>query len=230
MTWKPSSNIEWVTVKTTLPVYPFPPNDQRRAVMTDRLILRPFKDDDFDLQGLHAIRARQEVMHWSIQGRPDKDVEETRHGNFALQIAPKDTQRFNLAITLASTGQIIGIGGSGSFKGEQGWPEVGYMLHPDAWGKGYATEFLDAFLETWWALPRAEAEVTVDKRTVRGDGEVKDEVISATADSPNFASHNVLRKAGFEKSGVWVEDDLRDLSKKIELHGFMARKGVKASA
>lgn len=230
---EPASEIEWVKIKTTRPVYPFPPNPQRRAITTDRLLLRPFTDSASDLQALHAIRSRPEVMRWSAQGRPDADLDETRRGSFSLQVPPRNTQRFNVAITLAATGQVIGIGGSGSFRGSQGWPEVGYMLHPDFWGRGYATEFLAAFLEAWWALPREEVEIVVDARTVSGEGEVKDEVFAATIEGDNLASHRVLSKAGFETSGAWIEDDLRDLSKKVELRGFMARRGgggVEASA
>ncbi|KAI5458079.1 GNAT domain-containing protein [Mariannaea sp. PMI_226] len=223
-----SSDIEWVTIKTTRPVLPFLPNSQRRAIMTNRLILRPFEDTEDDLKDLHGIRTSFEVMKWTRQGRIDKDLDETRTVALARTLPPNDIQRFDWAICLASTGRIIGVGGNSYLDGSQGWPEVGYMFHPDAWGKGYATEFLEAFLDAWWELPREEVELKVDKKTVRGEGDVKSEVIAATADGINAASHNVLRKGGFELTTLWVEDDVRDLTQKITLHGFIHTKNSKA--
>jgi RimJ/RimL family protein N-acetyltransferase len=47
------------------------------------------------------------------------------------------------------SGRWLGQGGPWR---PDGWPgnEIGYMLHPDAWGKGYATEGLAAAID--WAL------------------------------------------------------------------------------
>ncbi|KAF7543834.1 hypothetical protein G7Z17_g10430 [Cylindrodendrum hubeiense] len=221
--------IEWVTIKTKLPRFPFPPNEQRQVIKSERLILRPFTNDDNDLKGLHALRAQPEVMTWSIQGRPDKDLDETRT-KFALQVSPMDTERYNLAICLASTGEMIGIGGCGMWNGELGWPVLGYMLLKESWGKGYATEFLKAFLEAWWALPHEEVEIKVDKNTVRGDGEIKDGCITAVTLDSNNASHGVLRKSGFEKATVWEEEDLRDATKMVTLYGWIAKDTKPGSA
>jgi RimJ/RimL family protein N-acetyltransferase len=143
-----TSEIEWVTIKTTLPVFPLPPNEQRKPVTTARLILRPFNDNEDDLKALHALRTDPGIMRWSVQGRVDKDLDETRQKNFALQVHPNDTQRYNLLICLASTGEVIGNGGNGQWKGDLGWPELGYTFLSSSWGKGYATEFLQAFLNT----------------------------------------------------------------------------------
>ncbi|KAH7153150.1 GNAT domain-containing protein [Dactylonectria macrodidyma] len=216
------SPIEWATVRTTLPIFPFPPNEQRQVIKTERLLLRPFNDSEDDLNGLHALRAQPEVMIWSMQGRPDKDLDETKP-SIVRHIPPLDVDHYNWAICLASTGEIIGIGGNGTWKGELGWPVLGYMLRKEAWGKGYATEFLKAFVEAWWALPREEVELKVDKKTVRGDGEIKDEFITAVALDENAASHGVLRKAGFELATAWQEEDLRDTSKIATLYGFIAK-------
>ena len=48
-----------------------------------------------------------------------------------------------------ATGRWLGQGGPWR---PDGWPgnEIGYMLHPDAWGQGYATEGLAATID--WAL------------------------------------------------------------------------------
>ncbi|KAL2684764.1 hypothetical protein Neosp_005853 [[Neocosmospora] mangrovei] len=213
--------IEFVTVKTTLPKLPFPKNNEREPFRTERLLMRPFTEDDFE--ALRVLRTQPEVMVWFTQGRPDKDVEETKKA-LALQLPPNDLERYNWAICLAETGEFIGIGGNGMWKGELGWPEVGYSLVKEAWGKGYITEFLKAYLAQWWALPREEVELKVDKNSVRGDGGVEKECVVAITVDDNASSQNVLRKCGFDLVTAWEETDLRDTSKMVTLYGFVAHK------
>ncbi|KPM41000.1 hypothetical protein AK830_g5531 [Neonectria ditissima] len=214
--------IEWVTVKTTLPKFPLPPNEHRQPWKTERLTMRPLTDDD--IKGLQRLRSQPEVMVRSVQGRPDNTIEETRD-SLALRLPPQDVQRYEWAICLTETREMIGLGGNGTRDGEQGWPVMGYSLVKEHWGKGYATEFLKGFLSAWWALPREEIEIKVDKNTVSGNGDVKEECISATTEPDNPASQNVMRKAGLELASVWEERDLRFEDQMITLCGFVARRG-----
>ncbi|RMJ09705.1 hypothetical protein BHE90_005549 [Fusarium euwallaceae] len=213
--------IEFVTVKTTLPKLPFPSNDERKPFRTERLLMRPFSEDDFE--ALRVLRTQPEVMVWFTQGRPDKDVEETKKA-LALYLPPNDLERYNWAICLAETGEFIGIGGNAMWNGELGWPAVGYSLLKEHWGKGYITEFLRGYFAQWWALPREEVELKVDKNSVRGDGSVEKECVSAITVDDNAASQNVLRKCGFDLVRAWEETDLRDPSKMVTLYGFVATK------
>lgn len=215
--------IEWVTIKTTLPAYPLPSNDERELVMTNRLILRPFKDDSDDLKAVHAVRANSEVMHWSAQGRPDKDMDETYNNCFKHLLSPNDTKAFMWAICLVESGEMIGLGGNASASGWQGWPEIGYRLNRKAWGKGYATEFVGAFLDLWWALPRQEVTIQVDKNTVYGVEDIKDECISAHVLGDNQAGQGVLQKQSFERVTVWQDKDFRDCTKTVTLYGWVRR-------
>ncbi|GKT41835.1 putative N-acetyltransferase p20 [Colletotrichum spaethianum] len=197
--------LDFVTVKTTLPTIPLPPHASRQPVVTERLILRPLSSHD--LQPLHVLRTQPEVMRWSAAGRVDADLEETRT-KLAQILPPNDADNYDFAICLRSTGEWIGLGGCKKPSGgELGWPEIGYMLLKDYWGSGYATEFVKAFLGAWWALPRSEREVSVDKSTVKGhrDGEVVDEIITAVTEPDNVASQKILAKWGFEKLNVWRE-------------------------
>jgi RimJ/RimL family protein N-acetyltransferase len=69
-------------------------------------------------------------------------------------------------------------------------PEIGYSIHPDYWGKGYATEALKGLLELWWSLPR---------QSQGGDVAGSDETDSvfAICEKTNLGSVRVLRKCGF---------------------------------
>ncbi|KAF5017728.1 hypothetical protein F66182_10326 [Fusarium sp. NRRL 66182] len=214
--------LDYVTVKTTLPNYPLPPNSERAPFQTERLTMRAMTEDDFDF--LRTLRSEPEGMIWSIQGRPDKDTQETKK-SLSLRLPPNDVKGYDWAICLSETGEAIGLGGAGMFQGELGWPAVGYSLLKAHWGKGYATEFMKGLLEEWWKLPRNEVEISVAKTTVQGDGDIKEECVSAITVGDHVASQKVLRKSGMEFVTSWEEPDLRDLTEKVTLHGFVARRG-----
>ena len=52
----------------------------------------------------------------------------------------------NLAITLADTGELIGIAGVRQRQPDQPRGDIGYELAPWHWGRGYATEAARAML------------------------------------------------------------------------------------
>ena len=60
-------------------------------------------------------------------------------------------------------------------------PEVGFILDPAAWGRGFAAEALTAF---------------VDHRRAKGGEE-----LTADVDPGNVASIRLLKNAGFEETG-----------------------------
>lgn len=215
--------LKLVKVKTTLPAVPYPPSDSRTPIVTSRLVLRPLVGDDID--ALHEIRTQPEVMIWTARGTPDPDKIATAE-NIGRYLPPNDVDTYNWAICLAS-GELIGVGGSLLRKDALGWPALGYMLRKEAWGKGYATEFVRAFLEAWWALPRAELDLEVDKSTVEG-GDVKKEFIVAVIVGAHAGSRNVVAKSGFELVKVWEEIDLHDLAQdpdsKIDLYAYAVGK------
>ncbi|OJD17757.1 hypothetical protein AJ78_02166 [Emergomyces pasteurianus Ep9510] len=71
--------------------------------------------------------------------------------------------------------------------------ELGYIFHPSAWGKGYATEAVSAFVDRFWS-----EQVTANE-------------IEAQVDPKNVASANVLRKCGFALVAEADEDGTRVL-------------------
>lgn len=213
--------LEWVTIKTTLPKSPYPPIENRQPIKTQRLILKPVHDSQAEV--MHKLRLQPEVMKWTVQGKPDVDIAATRKV-MALRLPPNDKLNYDWSIFEAATGEFIGIGGSHMRTGELGWPVIGYMLKKEAWGRGYATEFVKGYLENWWQLEREEVELKVEKSSVEGDGEVKREMIVAVTVQDNKASQNVMMKCGFEKVKVWEEEDLHEEGGMINLLGFVAKK------
>ncbi|KAK4463137.1 GNAT domain-containing protein [Cladorrhinum samala] len=202
----------FVTVKTTLPRRPFPPNSARQPFHTERLTLRPPTKDD--LQFLRRLRTQPEVMQWTAAKRIDNDLAETE-SRLTPFLTPNDALTYNFAICLKETGEFVGIGGfhnggfdQGEGKSLFGWPEVGYMFLKEFWGKGFGTEFLKGFKELWSKLERETVEgLRVDERSVvrKADGSAE-EVLAALTTDVNGRSQGVLRKCGFEEFARWRDE------------------------
>lgn len=95
-------------------------------------------------------------------------------------------------------------------------PEIGYSIHPDYWGKGYATEALDGLLKTWWDLPRQPQLTSAEDRAE------PTEKVFALCEKTNAGSSKVLSKYGFRVIGqeVYDEDEvlLWELKKPVLRH------------
>jgi RimJ/RimL family protein N-acetyltransferase len=77
-------------------------------------------------------------------------------------------------------------------------PSVGYGVHPEFWGQGYATEALEGVINVWWKLPRNLVKNGGDEKERSGD-EDEDEVekLYAACNKANVGSVKVLLKNGF---------------------------------
>ncbi|KIY01026.1 uncharacterized protein Z520_03692 [Fonsecaea multimorphosa CBS 102226] len=177
--------------KTTRPDFPVPAS----PITTARLLLRPIQQSD--LEDFHVLRTKIEVMKWTSTGKVDVDKEATQIWMNRF-LPPNDATTFNFAIEeLASPGKAIGV--LGCHIAEP--PECGYMLRPEAWGQGFATEALQRWLQAWWELPRKE--VTIEEAD-EGDAiddsvVVVPEVLRADIDGKNIASARILAKCGFRR-------------------------------
>ncbi|KAL7906153.1 acetyltransferase domain-containing protein [Trichoderma velutinum] len=196
--------LEWVTVKTTLPK-PYPPMAEREPIRTERLILRPYAATD--LNDFHLLRIQPEVMKWTSQGKPDTDLAQTEKVLAERLPGTDGESAYEFAICWAETGEMIGTGGSHMRVGELGWPVVGYMFRSEFWGKGIATEVMSAVLKAYWALPREEVEIKVEKSSVEGESERQPERITAITLDSNGPSQNVLSKLGFKLVKKFEEEE-----------------------
>ncbi|KAK7221337.1 hypothetical protein V2G26_009340 [Clonostachys chloroleuca] len=223
VTWRtdPAKVKQWSTIKTTLPR--LPPYYERGATNTRRLELRPFNDDSHDLAALHALRTDDKVMHWSPQGVVDADMDETYAENLQCFVPPLNAENLIYAICLKSTEEFIGYGGLCRLPGRLGWPEVSFGIRSDLWGQGYATEFLEGFLEIWRRLPREIIMIKVHENTVYGDREIKDECLAGIPTFDNVACHRVLEKSGLEKR-VEFDEYNRRRKKNEGRHGWVMTK------
>jgi RimJ/RimL family protein N-acetyltransferase len=147
-----------------------------KDLTTDRLLLRQWKDSDYE--PFAALNADPAVMeHFpSVMTRAESDTMVDRIS------AALDERGFGFwAVEVRETGQFIGMTGLSvpSFEAPFKTPcvEIGWRLAKDAWGNGYATEAARASL-------------------AYGFGEAGlDEVISFTA-TTNKPSQRVMERIG----------------------------------
>lgn len=138
-------------------------------ITTPRLKLRTARPDD--LAAFHAVMTRPDAMRW-WSSPPHETLDQTRAWLDSMIANGPDHPDF----VIEFEGQVIGKAGF--------WapPDIGYILHPDHWGKGLATEALTA------AIDHIFAARTFDRLT-------------ADVDPDNAASIRLLERLGFAKTG-----------------------------
>lgn len=138
-------------------------------IVTERLVLRRARAGD--LEAMHAVLSDPVAMrYWS--SLPHKDVEVTREWILNMAAPPRDQRDFIIELD----GKAVGKAGCYEL------PEIGYILHPEHWGRGYASEALAA------VIPHIFARFDVP-------------ALTADIDPRNTASIRLLERLGFERTG-----------------------------
>jgi RimJ/RimL family protein N-acetyltransferase len=153
-------------------------------LITPRLRLRRARPDD--LSAMHAVLSNVEAMrYWSSP--PHRHLDESRVWLGAMIAAsPDESDDF----VIEHQGAVIGKAGCWRI------PEIGFILHPDHWGRGLAREVLTA------VIARAFAAFPIP-------------ALMADVDPLNAASLALLARLGFAETGrargtVKVGDDWCD--------------------
>ena len=103
---------------------------------TERLLLVPTTTDD--ATELHAAFGHREAMRFMPE-RPHRDADHTRK-RLEQDLARPGSHLWTVRLR---EGSAIGIV---DFMGETRLPGMGYLIHPDHWSQGYATEACRAVL------------------------------------------------------------------------------------
>jgi len=107
-------------------------------LVTERLILREFQADDWPAVLAYQIDPRY-LRYYAWTGRTEEEARAFVQ-MFLDQQQTRPRIKFQLAVTLKDTHQLIGncgirLAAPGAHEGD-----IGYELDPNHWGRGYATE------------------------------------------------------------------------------------------
>ena len=139
-------------------------------LVTARLRLRPARPDD--LEAIHDVLsdARATRFWWRP---PHATRDETREWLASMiAIDPADGEDF----VVEHEGRVIGKAGLYRF------PEIGFIFHPEYWGRGFAREALEPLIARAFALHRLPA-------------------VTADVDPRNEACLRLLAGLGFAETG-----------------------------
>ena len=193
------SSYPTIDIQTTYPMI----NDQLDLpIYTDRLIIRALQSSD--LLAYHSLLTDKGAMR-NEPLSPDLSYTENVFPTPPGEAAEDDLW---LGIFLKEPnnreGNLIGDGGVYYLLLSTEWPNLSDRIKEQYWNRGYATEFVRAFMRFWWRIPRHRQlkNLTIHPATLNAqdspDQEVRERVyISVT--HGNSANQKVLTKAGFEK-------------------------------
>jgi aminoglycoside 6'-N-acetyltransferase len=150
-------------------------------LLTDRLLLRPFRTADVD--ALHDLRTRPDVLRYLYWPPATLDVtRDVVRQRLTMTRLAEEGDCLVLAAELRDTGRMIGEVDLGWTSAEHRHGEIGVILHPDAQGHGYATEAASALLDL--AFHRMGLHR-----------------VTASTNAGNEASARVLRRLGMRQEG-----------------------------
>ncbi|MEV0809766.1 GNAT family N-acetyltransferase [Micromonospora sp. NPDC050200] len=140
------------------------------VLTTERLVLRDWTDGPADLDRIFDIYSRDEVVRWLAltPGLPMTDPARAvdRLGVWRDRHARHGGRYGTWAIEVRDTGRVAGTLLLKPLPGADGVTEtddieVGWHLHPDSWGHGYATEAARAALAREFAAGTREVYAVV---------------------------------------------------------------------
>jgi len=150
-----------------------------KALETERLILRKYKESDFD--AVHSYGSCVENITYMLFGPNSEDDTSGFIAN-AIKEAGSSTE-YRYAVVLKETDELIG-GCDIHLSGNSG--EVGWIVHRDHWSKGYGYEMGKRLLEF-------------------GFDELNLHRIIAHCDAENIGSYRLMEKLGMRREGLFYD-------------------------
>lgn len=156
----------------------------------ERLILREFEKDDW--MDVHQYASQEIVCQYQSWG-PNSEGESKAFVDKIIKDAIQ-SPRIRFAFAIDFNGHMIGAGELNVRDETNG--EISYIINPNYWGKGFATEVANSLIDF-------------------GYKELKLHRIYATCNPRNIGSLRVLEKVGMTQEGrlrenVLIKDGYRD--------------------
>lgn len=164
------------------------------TLTSERLVLREIEDKDW--VDVHKYASQEIVCKYQPWG-PNSEKESKAFVNQIIVDAKKESRsQFTFAIIIKENGKMIGAGEMYIRDSSNKVGEIGYVVNPDYWGMGFATEVAKLLIEF-------------------GFRELNLHRIYATCDPRNIGSLRVLEKVRMIKEGrirenLLLKDGWRD--------------------
>ena len=136
-----------------------------------------------DWSAVHQYGSDPEVMKGLSLFPNTKDRSREVVDDYVAAQTQEPRTRYELAITLAGTGELIGGAGIRIVSPRNREASMGYVLRRDSWGKGYATEVAREILRIGFEILEAHR-------------------VFATVTTGNIGSIRVLEKLGMTREGM----------------------------
>jgi RimJ/RimL family protein N-acetyltransferase len=165
-------------------VIPFRPE---LPIRTERLVLRPYRDDDYD--AFADIQSREDVHLWLYtSARSPEEVRDALDERTRRDAIETEGAGLTLAIELRERAAVVGDVSFWITSTKHAQGEIGFIVHPDHQRRGYASEAAAAVLRL--GFEHAGMHRIVGRCEVRNEG-------SAAA----------LRKLGMRLEAHFVENE-----------------------
>jgi RimJ/RimL family protein N-acetyltransferase len=161
---------------------------QDGPIRTERLVLRPFMPEDLD--ALQAMFSDPDVTRYLDHGPLSREaVGELLERISSMTGIDEHRNELRLAVELQASGQVIGDVSlwRTSIKHKQG--EIGFVLHPEHQGHGYAVESMRELLRI-------------------GFQEAGLHRIVGRCDAENLASASLMERLGMRREAHFRENEL----------------------
>ncbi|NUR05411.1 MAG: GNAT family N-acetyltransferase [Nocardioidaceae bacterium] len=157
------------------------------AGSTERMRLRPYAPDDFDaFLDLHGRDDVSRYLPWETRDEEAARAALERHQQLDLEV---DDQGVTLAAIDKESGRLVGEFVLFLRSVEHRRGEIGYVLHPDFWGRGLAVEGSRHLLG-----------IAFDRMKLHR--------VIARIDARNLASAGVLRRLGMRHEAHLVQNEM----------------------
>jgi RimJ/RimL family protein N-acetyltransferase len=159
----------------------------QQPISTERLVLRPYEAGDLD--ALADLQARHDVtryLYWSPRSRDE--AAQSLEKKLASTRLASEGDILSLAVTPRAGGPLIGDLTLVYVSATHRLAEIGYLFHPDAQGRGLATEAARVLLTLAFAEMRCHR-------------------VMARLDARNDASAALLERLGMRREAHLVENE-----------------------
>ncbi len=167
-------------------------NDSEKMVKieTKRLILREYKESDW--KAVHLYGQQENILIYEAWGPNSEEQTKAFIEKSINERKENPRKAFELCVTLKYDGKLIGGCGFRIKKENRIRGDFGYIINPDFWNKGFATEASKGLLD-----------YMIKQYNITE--------IEATCDILNLQSQRVLEKCGLQK--------IKEIKNEIEMKG-----------